>query len=673
MSHTLLRSLTRLWRAAPPIARLTARIAAASVTLGLIVRLAAPAAEPLWGALFGAAIAIPMMLSLGRGLTLGRETPAWGLVTLGLVLTLVAGQLGMPGGQTASPTDLGAADAIWLLRYLFVYSGLFLLLRARVPEFGARGILDAVIGAFAAAGLFQLLVGDWIVGDATGTAATVRSLYPLIDVLVIGALGGAAVLNGWPLKIWLPLGIDLALFLTGAALDLHHAIAAPGEVLGWGSYPIFLIAGWCLAAAVFAFQQNPHRITTPYRAAAPPVVLAGAAVVTVFVAAGSDHDLAAALAGIALLAALGRLWLVQRDNDALLAQSRVEALTDSLTGLPNRRAMTSDLHEAALAATADKPLTLAIFDLDGFKHYNDTFGHPAGDALLERLGHALQSSVHPMARAYRMGGDEFCVLTDRESVHSVVVAAARTALSEHGEGFHITASCGMARIPGDAREPIDALRVADGRMYAEKGVGRRKGMPDDAATAALLQVVRERDPALGEHTAEVASWAGEVAQLLGADAETIEQARLGGELHDIGKTAIPDAILDKPGPLTDDEWTFMRRHTLIGERILLADPALEHVAPVARSHHERWTGGGYPDDLRGEDIPLAARIVSVCDAYEAMVADRPYRAGMPHAAAVDELLRCRGSQFDPAVVDAFVTVIAPAVSVSALGATSPAG
>jgi HD-GYP domain-containing protein (c-di-GMP phosphodiesterase class II) len=149
----------------------------------------------------------------------------------------------------------------------------------------------------------------------------------------------------------------------------------------------------------------------------------------------------------------------------------------------------------------------------------------------------------------------------------------------------------------------------------------------------------------------------DTAKRLGLGPADVETVGLAAELHDVGKAAIPDAILAKPGPLDDEEWAFMRRHTIIGERIVAAAPSLARTAPLIRASHERVDGGGYPDGLRGSGIPLGARIIAVCDSYDAMTSDRPYRAGMPAAEALAELRRCAGTQFDPAVVDAFATVL----------------
>jgi HD-GYP domain-containing protein (c-di-GMP phosphodiesterase class II) len=193
-------------------------------------------------------------------------------------------------------------------------------------------------------------------------------------------------------------------------------------------------------------------------------------------------------------------------------------------------------------------------------------------------------------------------------------------------------------------------------MYAHKNSGRATARRQ--STDVLLRALSERHPSLEGHLGGVAQLAEAVGRHLGLEAEALDHVRVAAELHDVGKVAIPDAILNKPGPLDDEEWAFMRRHTLIGERIVAAAPALGAVAKLVRASHERWDGDGYPDRTAGEDIPLGARIVAVCDAYDAIVADRPYRRGSSSAEAMQELRRCAGAQFDPAVVAAFAAVLA---------------
>ena len=324
------------------------------------------------------------------------------------------------------------------------------------------------------------------------------------------------------------------------------------------------------------------------------------------------------------------------------------ATTDALTGLANRRRLYADLERRA---RGDAGAMLLLFDLDGFKNYNDSFGHLAGDALLARLGQALAGAVRGQGRAYRLGGDEFCVLAglaDRARLE----LAATAALSEHGDGFAVTASYGAVAIPEEASTAGEALRLADQRMYAHKSSVRVSA--GRQSSDVLMRVLMERHPDLEAHLQGVAQLADGVGRRLGLDEEALEQLRLAAELHDIGKVAIPDAIIHKPSALDEDEWTFIRRHTVIGERIVAAAPSLVPVAKLVRASHERWDGGGYPDRLAGEAIPMGARIVAVCDAYDAMRADRPYARARSAAAAAAELRRCAGAQFDPAVVEAFV-------------------
>jgi len=338
-------------------------------------------------------------------------------------------------------------------------------------------------------------------------------------------------------------------------------------------------------------------------------------------------------------------------NAKLLDRSRSEALTDALSGLANRRALLGDLD--AVTGRDDGDRVLALFDLDGFKTYNDTFGHPAGDALLALLGRRLAEAIAGHGRAYRLGGDEFCVLLEPGADEALVATAAR-ALSETGEGFAIGSSAGHVRLPAEAADAEAALQLADRRMYSEKG--SRRASAHRQACDVLVRLLRERQPQLGEHNDVVADLAVRLGRELGLQGEGLDVVARAAELHDVGKAAIPEAVLDKPGPLDEEEWALMRRHTEIGERILAAAPALVPVAQIVRSSHERWDGAGYPDGLAGEAIPIGARVVAVCDAFQAMTTDRPYRAGIPPEQALAELRRAAGTQFDPRVVDAFARV-----------------
>lgn len=332
---------------------------------------------------------------------------------------------------------------------------------------------------------------------------------------------------------------------------------------------------------------------------------------------------------------------------------REQALTDVLTKLGNRRKLTADVEDRLHEASASNPLVLILFDLDGFKSYNDTFGHLAGDAVLARLGSKLAAAVASHGTAYRLGGDEFCVLLAAQSAElHTVVAAAAGALEERGENFAVGASYGAVLMPHEATNLDFALQLADERMYA-----RKRGRPSVAADQTrdvLIRIMHAKQPSLEDHAGEVALLCQRVGRRFSMSGEELDELVRAAELHDVGKVGIPDAILDKAGSLTGAERDFVRQHTLLGERILNAAPALRPVAMIVRASHERWDGHGYPDRLAGEDIPLGARIIAACDAFEAMTTDRCYREAMSREAACEELLREAGNQFDPKVVDALV-------------------
>jgi len=345
---------------------------------------------------------------------------------------------------------------------------------------------------------------------------------------------------------------------------------------------------------------------------------------------------------------------------SFLAQHRLlvaTSMTDALTGIPNRRQLKADLDQVLKQASRDQPLLLMLFDLNGFKGYNDSFGHPAGDALLIRLAKALEQAMREHGGcAYRLGGDEFCVLASVDpDATTPIVAAASQALSEHGGGFSITASYGAILLPQESQDVTEAMRLVDQRMYAQKTSARRS--PDRQSRDVLLRVLQERNPELAERHAAVARLAEAVGERMGLAHEDQAQLRRAAELHDVGKLAIPEELLHKPGPLDPEEWTFVRRHPLIGERIIGAAPALAPAARLVHSTHERFDGSGYPDGLAGGQIPLGARIIAVCDAFTAMTFPRAYAAQLPVSQAIAELRNCAGSQFDPAVVDALTNLV----------------
>ena len=263
-------------------------------------------------------------------------------------------------------------------------------------------------------------------------------------------------------------------------------------------------------------------------------------------------------------------FLVRKRADEQLAH---QAHHDALTGLPNRRRLMEDLEVALTLATPEHPVSLLLLDLDGFKAYNDNFGHAAGDALLTRLGRRLADDMSPHGTSYRMGGDEFCVIASLPGRGAVALAdRARAALTERGDAFSVTASCGSALLPAEATTPSEALGLADRRMYAAKGSSTRASAARQSADV-LLQVLSERNPELGTHLGEVAQLCDAVGRALSVPDDQMNHLLHAASLHDVGKAAIPEAILAKPGPLDDEEWTYIRRHTTMGERILPSERA----------------------------------------------------------------------------------------------------
>jgi diguanylate cyclase (GGDEF)-like protein len=357
------------------------------------------------------------------------------------------------------------------------------------------------------------------------------------------------------------------------------------------------------------------------------------------------------LGGVAVCAWL--LALYRRRTEAMmqtaLDTTAREARTDQLTRLPNRRALLEDLERRS---ALDESFTLTLADLNGFKRYNDTFGHPAGDALLRRLGCKLAAACEGHGVAARLGGDEFCVILAGDFSLAASRALVTEALTEGGEGFSITAAAGAVAVPREVRDPAAALRFADGRMYAAKASSHPSA--EQAMSDALTRMLNEHSPGLGGHVRDVANVAVGCAERLGLPAEEVQLVKRTAELHDLGKVAIPSAILAKAGPLDDDERKFVSHHSVIGERILSGVPSLERIAPAVRSSHERWDGGGYPDGLAGTEIPLGARITFVADAFCAMTEKRPYAEARSVAGARQELRDCSGTQFEPAVVEAFL-------------------
>jgi diguanylate cyclase (GGDEF)-like protein len=376
----------------------------------------------------------------------------------------------------------------------------------------------------------------------------------------------------------------------------------------------------------------------------------------------------------ALVGPLVAIGLYQRSAHRALQAMRL-ALTDPLTGLGNHRHFHERLQRALDEAQAQHDsLALCLLDIDDFKQINDRYGHPAGDVVLTQVAAQLRQG----GEAFRLGGDEFAILlTGRDHQDAYAVAQSvvdRIGAADLVPGGPVTVSAGVATYPQHGLERSELVRVADTALYLAKEQGKarvRLYQPDVVelsdlrrlaqgadraarlrAAASLAHAVDVRDAYTGSHSHTVGELAARVARRMGLSPEGVDLARLAGTLHDLGKLAIPEEVLRKPGPLDAAERLALQRHPQIGFR-MLDSLDVEPVATWVRHHHERWDGSGYPDRLGGTEIPLGARILFVADAYDAMTTDRVYRGRLSHARALAELERCSGTQFDPDVIAAF--------------------
>jgi diguanylate cyclase (GGDEF)-like protein len=622
-------------------------------------------AETLFGIwVYDALLLLSAAACLLRAALVRRERVAWALLGLGLLL-YCAGEIyysAALAGLASIPIP-SPADACYLAFYPLAYAALVALLRARIGSFPVTRWLDGVIVGSAVAALAAALALGPIVDSSTkgSTLAVATNLaYPICDLMLLTLVFTAAAFTSWrPGKSWTILGAGLLVLAVSDGVYLLQS--AKGTYVEGG----VLDAGWLLGVlllAAAAWVEPGSSQGAQQRAARVIAIPAAAAMVAIGVQAverlATVPTIAAILSLLTMAAVVARLVLSLRESQGEVRTSVRESRTDALTALANRRALMGDLKRAIESRPATGSLRLLVlFDLDGFKLYNDTFGHPAGDALLCRLGERLQRFTVGKGRAYRLGGDEFCLLAECTAAEvDGIVAGAVAALSERGEGFAITASQGSVLLPSEAGGVEAAMQLADRRMYANK-VSERTSAGSQSRDV-LLAALRERQPSLAEQAVDIAELARSVAEELGMEAEQRDETYRAAQLHETGKMAIPDAILNKPGPLEQSEWEFVRKHTLIGERIIASAAALVPVARLVRSSGERWDGSGYPDSLRGEQIPLGARVVAVCEAYAAMVSERPYSVAMKPSRALEELERGAGTQFDPAVVAAFVRVAA---------------
>jgi diguanylate cyclase (GGDEF)-like protein len=399
-----------------------------------------------------------------------------------------------------------------------------------------------------------------------------------------------------------------------------------------------------------------------------------------------DRTVYTVAASLLAILTVSRTALVAVENGRLLHRS----VTDPLTGLFNHRFFHERLDvEIDVATRYGETLALLILDLDDFDVVNNLHGHPAGDDLLRRAAAAIRASCRDSDPVCRVGGDEFAVILPGVSCREALAVALRIRTDLQAvatfDNRPITVSAGIACFPTHSTDASGLARLADGAAYWAKHHGKDQVLVFDpdivtemnsderirtletqthlGTVRALAVAVDARDADTQYHSRNVAAMAAQVARELRLGEDRCSLLEMAGLLHDVGKIGVPDDILRKAGPLDADELAAVRGHSELGERILTS-ASMDVVLPWIRHHHERWDGEGYPDGLRAVAIPLEARILAVCDAWDAMTSDRPYRAALTREQAAAELSVNMGTQFDPAVVEVFMRTV---------GASAPEG
>jgi diguanylate cyclase (GGDEF)-like protein len=453
-------------------------------------------------------------------------------------------------------------------------------------------------------------------------------------------------------------------------VSLHVLLSAEGPTLSDE-----MLYGWLALYAAYFF--------TVRQAAAQLALMSGAylAVLLASVPSGVVPGTWLTLVGVIFPAAA--ILRAVRDGVTQLVRSLAEAArTDTLTGLKNRLVLDEEIAvEVERAVRAEKQLSIVIGDLDHFKRVNDQLGHRAGDQALVRIGHILHSKRRAGDSIARTGGEEFTLLLPGASEHEAYLVAERMRIAVErdftDDPMPLTFSFGVATYPTHGRSADSVIEAADQALYAAKALGRNRSVifnqeisavfapepggrgVDETHLATLLSLAEAldlRDTGTAAHSRTVGRYCGLIAQQLELSPERVKRIEVAGVLHDIGKIGLPDAILQKPGRLGRNELAEIRTHPEIGAQVL-SGRGLEDLRGWVLAHHERPDGKGYPSGLPDAEIPLEAKILAVADAFEAMTANRAYRAGIGSKAARSELLRCAGSQFDNRVVAAFLAVL----------------
>jgi diguanylate cyclase (GGDEF)-like protein len=655
-----------------------------------------------------------MLLWRPRMATERRPGPSWTVPMLGLSVGAFAAGSAVSliyvvqGRAVPIPSP---ADLAFLGSYLFLLAAILLLpSRTLSVTSRTRALLDTllivvVVGALA---WYFILAPDVLRLHDSTPAKIVNASYPAADVVLMCCLLVLAGLTRDPTfrRAATMLGIALIGLIAADGVreyQIVHGVLQAGTLLDAVRPLAYMLLG--LVAGIIADGSAgaatepdavnpllpPGRRSVPqiWRYLLPYCSVPAVVALMIYIArtSGDPHRALPVYVAGALLIELVLLhqFLDYRELIGFASRNaRLESLAanDPVTGVPNHRSVVTTLDgEIARARRYGRACALLFLDLDHFKALNDSYGHPSGDAALREFASVVRAALREPDSLGRWGGEEFvAVLPETDDEAAMVVAErVRAAVATHtfwaAGGAHLTCSIGVAAYPGNAGSRDALIERADQAMYAAKRLGRNQvrsagdpavaaldtgsgqhGSREESALSgtieALAALVEARDPQTGQHLRGVSALAARLALELGLDTSEAHRAGMAGRLQDIGNVAIPDGIVIRPEPLSEEEWAQVRRHPAVGAAVISRIPRLGMLAAVVRAHHERWDGRGYPDGLQGESIPLEARILAVADAFEAMVAGRPYRPAISPAAALAEIERCAGSQFDPEIVEA---------------------
>lgn len=592
-------------------------------------------------------------------------------------------------GALASMTQLASAAVTARLRYLIDILVSALVLYVVALEYYARPVMEPSAGA-----VWEVLVG---------------AAYPVVAVLqLLGVVVNVAGLKVVKWRSWEKLVVlAMTVYLAGvAAWPLWYASAAGGSrnearsvldlVQLSGHYVLVMASVYRLTEGDEWFPRPLPPLTLGRRrwvsVAFPLSAIAATAVAAMaaYLSRG-DGSWSIVYGGVAIMLmvlVLVRSSLLAMEHGTLFHQS----ITDPLTGVYNHRYLHDRLgDEMEAAARFHEDVSLVVIDIDDFGEYNSLHGHGQGDRLLVSFAEGLAKMTGKSHAVARVGGDEFAVVLPGMAAPEASVFAQR--LVDHlgietGDiPGRITISAGIASSPEHANTQEELFHLADCAMLWAKERGKNRAAVFEpgrvpavagrervehvqrqsrlSSVQALASAVDARDPATQDHSRNVAMLAVKVGESLRLDAEHLRLLELAALMHDVGKIGVPDAILQKPGRLTAEEFLKVREHVVLGPRIL-SSTDLPEILPWVRHHHERWDGSGYPDGLSGTDIPLESRILLLCDAYDAMTSDRPYRDARSAEQALSEIVKCAGDQFDPELVGVFVSAVSAGITAEPL-------